>query len=87
MNLPPITREAFVASRKEATAPVDSESESFYADMPEFVGAPLFQYAETCYLFEMDGKFWAVAWWYAPVGKDTLAEAEQSAFDWYNEFV
>jgi hypothetical protein len=85
MDLPSITREAFVASRKSVTA--STQLADFYLDAPEFVGAPLFQYAEACYLFEMDGKFWAVAWWYAPVGKDTLAEAEQSAFDWYNEFV
>ena len=43
------------------------------------------EYAEGYVLHERDGGFWPHAWWYAPVRKETLAEAEEVLLAWRKE--
>lgn len=38
-------------------------------------------------LHEADGKYWPHAWWYAPVPKDSLTEAEEVLYEWRKEWI
>lgn len=45
-----------------------------------------FEYDDACILYERDGGFWPVAWWYPEVRHETLAEAEAKLLEWWAEF-
>ena len=48
-----------------------------------------FQYGEgeeQYVLYEADGGFWPLAWWYAPVRRESLTEAEAVLWNWRAEF-
>lgn len=48
--------------------------------------ASITEYLVGTALHTHEGRFFAHAWWYPPVGYATLAEAEEALFQWWSEF-
>ena len=76
----------FFASR----APISDEIWDVLLQEAETDGldrSQFFMYAGEYVLHEHDGKFFPHAWWYAPVAKDSLVEAESVLWEWRKEWV
>ena len=80
-----MTLDEFRATRRPATPEMLEALAQEGVDLPE--GAVPFEYADGNLLHERDGGFWPHAWWYAPVRRETLAEAEEVLFNWRAEFI
>ena len=83
--LAPLSLDVFRAS---AHPPTDAEwAEIVEACSPTFPRDAFVCYAEG-WTLHRDGDTWFPhAWWYAPVAKATLAEAEADLLAWRDEFV
>ena len=87
MNLPYITKDDFIASRRPITDMVwqhllDEKLIPADTDRGRF-----FVYAENFTLEERDGGFYPHAWWYSPARHETQEAAETSLYKWRDEWV
>jgi len=81
-----MTFEEFKASRRPITDEMWEELEKADARDPGTPREAYWQYGEGYVLHERDGGYWPHAWWYAPVRRETLAEAESNLWEWRKEW-
>lgn len=44
------------------------------------------EYGDGFVLYEHDGKYWPIAWWYPAVDHETLEQAQRSLYEWSLEW-
>jgi hypothetical protein len=79
-----MTLEEFAASAKPASDELAAMLVEYGHEMPR---ESVIEYAEHNMIHKADGKFYVHAWWYAPIGYATQAEAEQNLYAWYKELL
>jgi hypothetical protein len=81
-----MTREEFIASAR----PVSDEIWQVMGEegvQPEGGRETVTEYGGEYVLHVQDGQYFPHAWWYAPAPKATLQEAEETLWQWRQEWV
>ena len=77
-----LTFEQFKATKAK---PTDEDWDNIFVSAPGVARDTCHVYADNYLIHEADDQFWVHAWWYAPIGYETLAIAEEKLYPWYQE--
>lgn len=76
---------------RATSAPLDDEiwaATQQLTEVPDGASRNDYVMYDGCYvLYKYDGKWWPHAWWYPPVPRDSLAEAEEILYEWRKEWL